>query len=129
MGIREYFKERTEEEVKFQDFRFQELDQSSNIKFDVETEITEKDWKEQIGKLEEYRKNKSWWDFAYLAMRIKIIQREKIADLKIEQAWSGMMKKLAEYQKNESWWNFAQIAMRMKILQPKKAAELDIGQA
>ena len=128
MGIREYFKERTEEETKFQDFRFQEAEKGTKIKFNVETEITEQDWEEMVRELEGARNNESWWAFAQIVMSIKILQPEKAAELNIEQSWPGMKQEL-EGHRNKNWWDFADLAAHMKILQPNKAAELNIEEA
>ncbi len=125
MGIRKHFEKKPpDENLKLQDLSLKQ-EETPELKFDPETEITESAWQGMKQKLENYR-NSDWWDFAALAMSMKILSPDKSSELNIDdQAWQGMKQKLENY-RNSNWRLFADQAMSMKILSPDKSSDLKI---
>jgi len=112
------------------DFVIPADEEKSNLRFDVEKEITEAAWRGMKDVLNQYREkeNENWWLFADLAMYLKILQPEQYSELQVnDEAWQGMKNVLNQYRKDKNWWDFAYLAMCLHILAAEKVEASDQG--
>ncbi|MEW6408268.1 MAG: hypothetical protein AB1465_06305 [Patescibacteria group bacterium] len=122
MSIKEYFERHREGEMRLHNFVIEEKEEEEKLPFNPETEIFDSDWQEMKAKLQEFRQNKNWWDFSWLAMEMKILFPDRSQELELdEKAWQGMKTKLQEYRQAKKWGAFSSQAMAMKVLAAFKA--------
>ncbi len=115
MGIRKHFEKKPESDLKLQDLSL-EQEETKELKFDPETEISKTDWQAMKNELESDRQDNDWWAFAHQAMRLKILFPDKASELDLDSAWQGMKDKLKSDRQNNRWRDFATQAMFLKIL-------------
>ena len=127
MGIRKHFEKKSpDQDLKLQDLSL-EQEESPELKFDPETEISKTDWQEMKGQLKSDRRNKNWQNFAYQAMSLKILFPDRVSELDLDDsALQGMKDALESDRQAIDWWDQA---MRLKILFPDKTAELGLDSA
>ncbi len=92
--------------------------------FNVERDITDKDWELMKARLEHYRNANNWLDFSFQAMEMKIL--DPSIDLNIGEPEIEGMKVDLEHYRGNYWLDFSLQAMRMKILDP--SIDLNIGE-
>lgn len=120
MGIRESLDQLDEKDLNLKNFTIQEDEPEQELEFDVEKEISERDWREMKKELEWYRKSKNWYRFATLAMCMSNLKPDKKAELHIDDSWQEMLDEL----EIDGTIMYRGLASSMAILRPEKREEL-----
>jgi hypothetical protein len=89
-----------------------------------EIKLGEEEFKGIIANLEEYRNANKWFDFCFLAMRLRILFPDRSGEFQFKRTEVNRIKDLLESYRGKKWVEFAMVAKNLYILSSQRA-EID----
>jgi len=123
MGIREHFKERSDEDVKIQDLKL-EISESQGPRFDPETEISDEQWDVMKKALESIRSGGDWHRYADMVSDVVLLFPDRIDQLNLSnEVFDGLVETLDSTTGSQ----ILESLLALKILFPNRFDEVLIG--
>ncbi len=134
MGIRESLEKPGEEVLNLKNFVVPEDEPKDELGFDVEKEITDKDWqmmnkdlsKKHPPKVERFDNGIT---FCSQLILMKIVSSDKVSNISADDwAWNKLDVNLNGYLKQQRWEGYSNLLTKAKALFPNKFSELTIAE-
>jgi len=127
MGIKEHFEKNPEGDLKLQEITV-DLGETERELFDVDKQVTVKEWTDVAKDLGDYAKKKSGFqDYAGLATQIKIVSRDHFDEL-VEvpaRVFRYLKKSTESHIRGGNWVRVMKLVWWMKNIVPEKMNEFD----